>query len=148
MTSRNADENSIRELFEGFGEIREIYIIRNADGSNKGCAFLKFAENESAVRAIEEMNDKFTMEGATRPLIVKFADTKAQRKARTSNAASRLANAGGHHNSVPSPQSAYYLSPGHHVPVYPNYQVSTLFERNLYITHFLLINRSSCLPIP
>lgn len=122
MTSRNADENSIRELFEGFGEIREIYIIRNADGSNKGCAFLKFAENESAVRAIEEMNDKFTMEGATRPLIVKFADTKAQRKARTSNAASRLANAGGHHNSVPSPQSAYYLSPGHHVPVYPNYQ--------------------------
>jgi len=125
MTSRNADENSIRELFEEYGEIREIYIIRNADGSNKGCAFLKFAENESAVRAIEEMNDKFTMDGATRPLIVKFADTKAQRKARTSNAASRLANSGGHHGTIPSPQSGYYLTPGHHVPVYPNYQQGT-----------------------
>lgn len=124
MTSRNADENSIRELFESYGEIREIYIIRNADGSNKGCAFLKFSENESAVRAIEEMNDKFTMDGATRPLIVKFADTKAQRKARTTTAASRLAASGGgvNPNAVPNPHGGYYLSPGHHVPVYPNYQ--------------------------
>lgn len=121
MTSRNADENSIRELFESFGEIREIYIIRNADGSNKGCAFLKFAENESALQAIEEMNDKFTMEGATRPLIVKFADTKAQRKARSNSAASRLAVASGL-PGVPDHQSGYYMSPGHHLPVYANYQ--------------------------
>ena len=124
MTSRNADEDSIRELFAPFGEIREIYIIRNADGSNKGCAFLKYIDNDSALNAIETLNDKFTMEGATRPLIVKFADTKAQRKARTS-ANARLY--GGHRRmdqpGMHSPQAGYYLGHGP-VPVYHNYPVS------------------------
>jgi len=76
MTARNADENSIRELFAPFGEIREIYIIRNADGSNKGCAFLKFAAKESSLAAIDALHEKHQMEGATRPLIVKFADRR------------------------------------------------------------------------
>ena len=122
MTSRNADEDSIRELFSPYGEIREIYIIRNADGSNKGCAFLKYADNESALNAIEALNDNFTMEGATRPLIVKFADTKAQRKAR-SNAQARLLAEQRQHAGVHTPQTGYYpLAPHGHVPVYPNYQ--------------------------
>ena len=77
MTARNADENALRELFDPFGELREIYLIRNADGSNKGCAFLKFAHAESAMAAIEALNDKVVMEGASRPLIVKYADTRA-----------------------------------------------------------------------
>lgn len=82
MTARNADENALRELFDPFGELREIYLIRNADGSNKGCAFLKFAHAESAMAAIEALNDKVVMEGASRPLIVKYADTRAQKKTR------------------------------------------------------------------
>lgn len=125
MTSRNADEDSIRELFSPFGEIREIYIIRNADGSNKGCAFLKYTDNESALNAIETLNDIFTMEGATRPLIVKFADTKAQRKARSSAHARLIAGhrLHSHSNTHPTPQTGYYpLGPHVHVPVYPNYQ--------------------------
>lgn len=113
MTSRNADELSLRELFAPFGEIREIYIIRNADGTNKGCAFLKFARRESAIYAIETLNEKFTMAGATRPLIVKFADTKAQRKARTTTG-TRISPIG----QVPNPQGGYYQ-----FPVYPGYQV-------------------------
>jgi len=102
MTSRNADENSIRDLFAPFGEIREIYIIRNSDGSNKGCAFLKFAQAESAMAAIEALNDKVIMEGAARPMIVKYADTRAQRRARHGR--------GGH------PQ---YYGPG--IPIYPGF---------------------------
>ena len=140
MTSRNADEDSIRELFSPFGAIREIYIIRNADGSNKGCAFLKYADNESALNAIETLNDKFTMEGATRPLIVKFADTKAQRKARTS-ANARLMSA---HQRIEQPgihagpQTGYYIGPGPHVPVYPNYQVRLeSYLTILYILAFM-----------
>lgn len=115
MTSRNADELSLRELFAPFGEIREIYIIRNADGTNKGCAFLKFARRESAIYAIETLNEKFTMAGATRPLIVKFADTKAQRKARTTTG-TRISLIG----QVPNPQGGYYQ-----FPVYPGYQPGT-----------------------
>lgn len=79
MTSRNADENSIRELFSPFGVIREIYLIRNADGSNKGCAFLKFEHPESAIAAIEALHDNVVMEGASRPLIVKYAESRAQK---------------------------------------------------------------------
>jgi RNA recognition motif-containing protein len=104
MTSRNADESSLRELFSPFGEIREIYIIRNSDGSNKGCAFLKFSQSESAMAAIESLNDKVVMEGATRPLIVKYADTRAQRRAR--HGGGRAA----HHQ---------YYGPG--IPMYPGF---------------------------
>jgi len=124
MTSRNADESAIRELFAPFGEIREIYIIRNADGSNKGCAFLKFQHRESALSAIEVLNDKIVMEGATRPLIVKFADTKAQRRARTGVGPGRIGMPPtGHPNPYYMPHSnpamlyQHYQQHGHQVPI-------------------------------
>ena len=82
MLSRRADENEVREMFAPFGEIREIFMIRNADGSSKCAAFLRYVERESAVQAIERLNHSIVMEGATRPLIVKFADNKQQRQAR------------------------------------------------------------------
>ena len=82
MLSRKADEEEVREMFSPFGEIQEIYMIRNADGSSKCAAFLRFADRESAVQAIEVLNHSAVMDGATRPLIVKFADSKQQRHAR------------------------------------------------------------------
>jgi len=117
MTSRNADEHAIRELFAPFGEIREIYIIRNADGSNKGCAFLKFSQRGSALSAIDMLNSKVVMDGATRPLIVKFADTKAQRRAR-GNGMPRMGGPG-RGQSGHGANSPYFIPP---VPVYTNYQ--------------------------
>lgn len=82
MLSRKAGENEVREIFSPFGEIREIYMIRNADGSSKCAAFLRYVERDSAVNAIENLNHSAVMDGATRPLIVKFADNKQQRQAR------------------------------------------------------------------
>jgi len=82
MLSRKAGEEEVREIFEPFGEIREIYMIRNADGSSKCAAFLRYVERESAVAAIENLDHSFVMDGATRPLIVRFADNKHQRQAR------------------------------------------------------------------
>ena len=82
MLSRKAGEAEVRELFAPFGEIREIYMIRNSDGSSKCAAFLRYVKREAAVQAIENLNNNFMMEGAARPLIVKFADTKQQRQQR------------------------------------------------------------------
>jgi len=82
MLPRKAEEEDVREMFSHFGEIREIYMIRNPDGSSKCAAFLKFANRESAVQAIEQLNGVEVMEGAQRPLIVKFADNKQQRQQR------------------------------------------------------------------
>ena len=82
MLPRKAEEQDVREMFDQFGEIREIYMIRNHDGSSKCAAFLKFASRDSAVQAIEHLNGIEVMEGALRPLIVKFADSKIQRQQR------------------------------------------------------------------
>jgi CUG-BP- and ETR3-like factor len=82
MLSRKAGETEVREIFDPFGEIREIYMIRNADGSSKCAAFLRYVERDAAVKAIEALNHMMIMEGATRALIVKFADNKQQRQAR------------------------------------------------------------------
>lgn len=82
MLSRKAGEEEVREVFEPFGEIREIHMIRSSDGSSKCAAFLRFMEHESAVRAIDTLNNSFKMDGSSRPLIVKFADNKHQKQQR------------------------------------------------------------------
>eukprot|EP00968_Pinguiococcus_pyrenoidosus_P009148 scaffold707_cov240-Pinguiococcus_pyrenoidosus.AAC.16 len=82
MMPRTATDADVSNVFGRFGDIREIYIIRDQDGSSRGCAFLKFKARSSALTAIRELNDKYTMEGAPRPLIVKFADNKRPQRKR------------------------------------------------------------------
>jgi CUG-BP- and ETR3-like factor len=82
MLSRKAGEQEVQDLFSPFGEIREIHMIRNADGSSKCAAFLRYVNRDAAAQAIEHLNGNTVMEGAARPLIVKFADNKHQRHQR------------------------------------------------------------------
>jgi CUG-BP- and ETR3-like factor len=82
MLSRKAGEQEVRDLFSPFGEIREIHMIRNSDGSSKCAAFLRYVNRDAAVQAMEQLNGNTVMEGAARPLIVKFADNKHQRQQR------------------------------------------------------------------
>jgi RNA recognition motif-containing protein len=79
MLSKTAGEEEVRALFSPFGEIREIHMIRGVDGTSKCAAFLKYMSPDSAVRAIEEMNNSQQMEGSSRPMIVKYADSKQQK---------------------------------------------------------------------
>ncbi|TDH73696.1 hypothetical protein CCR75_002611 [Bremia lactucae] len=88
MIPKTADENAIREVFELFGTIDEVYILRHpATGQSKGCAFLKFKDRTSALAAIEEVNGNVTMDRGTSPLVVKFADSRRQRLQRARNMA-------------------------------------------------------------
>jgi len=82
MLSRKAGETEVREIFAPYGEIKEIYMIRNADGSSKCAAFLRYVKRESALQAIESLNNNVMMDGSARPLIVKFADNKHQKQQR------------------------------------------------------------------
>ena len=41
---------------------------------NKGCAFVKFAHRQDALKAIDALNGKVTMSDQASPLVVKFAD--------------------------------------------------------------------------
>lgn len=82
MLSPECDEHHVYDLFSQFGEILEVYMIRNPDGSSKCAAFLRYAARESALAAMEQLNGIEVMDGVQRPLIVKLADNKVQRQQR------------------------------------------------------------------
>lgn len=81
MVPWSANEEEIRAVFSTYGALREVHIIRNQDGTNKGCAFVKYATRQGALRAIEDLNEQYTMQGGLRPLVVKFADNKRRSQA-------------------------------------------------------------------
>uniref|UniRef100_M4BQS5 RRM domain-containing protein n=1 Tax=Hyaloperonospora arabidopsidis (strain Emoy2) TaxID=559515 RepID=M4BQS5_HYAAE len=92
MIPKGADEGAIRHVFELFGAIEEVYILRHpATGQSKGCAFLKFNDRASALAAIEQVNGIVTMDRGTAPLVVKFADSRRQRLQRARNLAAAAA---------------------------------------------------------
>ena len=55
----DVDDDKLRELFSSFGEVEEATVIKNKfSGRSKGFGFVTFKENESASKAISEMNEK------------------------------------------------------------------------------------------
>ena len=82
MLPRDVAEETVRELFSPYGEIKGIFLIRSSDGIKKGCAFVKYTERSAALAAIHSLNNTIALEDSDRPLIVKIADTKTQKKQR------------------------------------------------------------------
>lgn len=67
----SVDSEKLKELFASYGEIEEATVISDKfSGRSKGFGFVTFKEDESAKKAISEMNDK-DIEG--RPLKVNEA---------------------------------------------------------------------------
>ncbi|XP_048578496.1 CUGBP Elav-like family member 2 isoform X5 [Nematostella vectensis] len=79
MISKHAKEEDLRVMFSPFGTIEELTVLRNADSTSKGCAFIKFANRMQAQNAIATMHNSTTMEGCSSPLVVKFADTEKEK---------------------------------------------------------------------
>ncbi len=53
------DHEKLKELFSSYGEIEEATVISDKfSGRSKGFGFVTFKEDESAKKAIAEMNDK------------------------------------------------------------------------------------------
>lgn len=107
MAPKSANEDEIRAVFASYGTLREIHVIRNQDGTNKGCAFVKYTTRQSALDAIEALHEQYTMQGGPRPLVVKFADNKRGAQA----AAGRLgmASSPGRHGSGPHPEAGGWM---------------------------------------
>lgn len=51
-------EEEFSALFKPYGSITSIYLEKDQDGKSKGFGFVNFESHESAVRAVDELNDK------------------------------------------------------------------------------------------
>src|SRR4030095_11782500 len=57
--SYSATENSIRELFEGYGQVTTVKIVTDKlTGSSRGFGFVEMPNDDEAQRAIAELNGK------------------------------------------------------------------------------------------
>eukprot|EP00922_Rhytidocystis_sp_ex-Travisia-forbesii_P035796 GHVS01053102.1.p1 GENE.GHVS01053102.1~~GHVS01053102.1.p1 ORF type:complete len:479 (+),score=102.37 GHVS01053102.1:116-1552(+) len=70
---KTVTESQVRDLFGRFGTIDEVFIMKDNSGMPKGCAFVKFSYKEQAMFAMNQLNGKMTVQGASRPVEVRFA---------------------------------------------------------------------------
>ncbi len=57
MLPKTFNEHELRQLFQPFGELKEVHIIRGPEGSPKGCAFVKFVDRDAAIQAMNQLNE-------------------------------------------------------------------------------------------
>jgi CUG-BP- and ETR3-like factor len=56
MLPRTVGEDGLRAIFQPYGSIIEVVVLREPDGSSRGCAFVKYHRREDAVNAINACN--------------------------------------------------------------------------------------------
>ncbi|ESS65013.1 RNA-binding protein [Trypanosoma cruzi] len=99
-------DESLREMFEKFGTLVSARVIRDKkrDGHPKGYGFVVYAERESGLRAMEEMNG-FKIHNKHLRVSPAFGPGNAQPKSETGDAVMMQANKTGEHwPSLPSAQ--------------------------------------------
>ncbi|MGH0152138.1 UNVERIFIED_CONTAM: hypothetical protein FKN15_021959 [Acipenser sinensis] len=77
VTSKSTTEEVIREHFSVFGEIQDIWVVKDKHTKeSKGVAFVKFAKSSQACKAMEDMHGKCLIEG-TKPIKVFIAQSRS-----------------------------------------------------------------------
>ncbi|SBT46274.1 CUGBP Elav-like family member 2, putative (CELF2) [Plasmodium ovale wallikeri] len=75
---KDITEEQIRNIFSRYGNVTEVYIMKNSNGVSKRCAFVNYAYKEQGIFAIQNLNGKIAIENAEKPIEVRFAETKNQ----------------------------------------------------------------------
>ncbi|XP_028967214.1 CUGBP Elav-like family member 2 [Galendromus occidentalis] len=74
---RNWDENELRNLFEEFGKVHSINVLRDkATGNSRGCCFVTFYTRKSALDAQNDLHNIKTLPGMHHPIQMKPADSE------------------------------------------------------------------------
>lgn len=72
VISKYTPESVLRERFSPFGEIQDIWVVRDKHTKeSKGIAFIKFARSSQACRAMEEMHGRCLGPYDTKPIKVR-----------------------------------------------------------------------------
>ena len=50
-------------MFEHYGEIMEVALLKTPAGASRGCAFVKYADMNAAEAAVTNLHGNFKMEG-------------------------------------------------------------------------------------
>ncbi|XP_052207022.1 flowering time control protein FCA [Diospyros lotus] len=77
--NKQAKEKEVEEIFSPYGQVEDVYLMRDEMKQSRGCGFVKFSHREMAMAAINTLNGIYTMKGCDQPLTVRFADPKRPR---------------------------------------------------------------------
>ncbi|GKV37905.1 hypothetical protein SLEP1_g45871 [Rubroshorea leprosula] len=77
--NKQATEKEVEEVFSSFGRVEDVYLMRDELKQSRGCGFVKYADREMALAAIDALNGIYPMRGCDQPLTVRFADPKRPR---------------------------------------------------------------------
>ena len=61
MLSKTCTEDDVRAMFEPYGSVEEVTVLRDKEGQSKGCAFIKFSNRQQAQMAINKMHGSQVM---------------------------------------------------------------------------------------
>ncbi|XP_037070928.1 CUGBP Elav-like family member 1 isoform X2 [Pollicipes pollicipes] len=74
---RHMNENDIRSMFEEFGPVHQINVLRDkVTGHSKGCCFVTFYTRKAALKAQNELHNVKTLPGMHHAIQMKPADTE------------------------------------------------------------------------
>jgi len=80
MLSRKTTEDEVRKMFEPYGDVLEVFVMRDKDtGTSKGCGFVKFPTRDEALRAINALHGRKRDKDSPAQLQVRFAQTKQEK---------------------------------------------------------------------
>ncbi|CEM17816.1 unnamed protein product [Vitrella brassicaformis CCMP3155] len=117
---KSVTDRQLGAVFEQFGAVDEVWIMRDSQGESKCAAFVTMPDREEAASAIVQLDKKLIMPNGRRPIEVRLATSKGDRMRQASYPRSQSSSSSLCSRPQPSPppsESPYGL----HVP-YPYQQ--------------------------